>query len=246
MDYKLELIIGVMFSGKCQAKGTPILMFDGSIKLIEDIQLGEQLMGDDSTPRDILSTTKGFGKMYKVIPVYGEPYIVNYCHTLCFKVCFSRNQMSFDSKGQRYRVQYLADHETKSCSFTVKNYGTKELALEEAKSFSESVETTKKGDILDISVEDYLQKSKSWQKLYKGYYVSVEFEEKEISLDPYMLGIWLGDGTSSKPQITNVDPEILSYFETNLPSTVTFRKGKGDNNISYYISGKRRIVYYRF
>lgn len=37
-------------AGKCLGKDTPILMYDGSIRLVQDVQLGDVLMGDDSTP----------------------------------------------------------------------------------------------------------------------------------------------------------------------------------------------------
>ena len=36
----------------------------------------------------------------------------------------------------------------------------------------------------------------------------VEWPEKELRVDPYVMGIWLGDGTSSKGDITTVDKEV--------------------------------------
>ena len=41
--------------GKCLAKGTPILMFDGSILPVEDVRVGDKVMGPDSQPRTVLS-----------------------------------------------------------------------------------------------------------------------------------------------------------------------------------------------
>ena len=69
--------------GKCFAKGTPILMYDGSLKKVEDIELGDIVMGDDSSPRHVTSLASGVGKMYKVIPEYGNSYFVNEDHVLC-------------------------------------------------------------------------------------------------------------------------------------------------------------------
>jgi len=31
---------------------------------------------------------------------------------------------------------------------------------------------------------------------------AVELPEKELPIDPYILGLWLGDGDSSKPAFT--------------------------------------------
>ena len=37
--------------GKCFGKGTKILMYSGDIKPVEEIKVGDVLMGDDSGPR---------------------------------------------------------------------------------------------------------------------------------------------------------------------------------------------------
>lgn len=69
-------------SGKCHGKGTEVLMFDGSLKKVEDVQIGDLLMGDDSTPRKVLSLAKGKEEMFKVVQRDGEDYIVNRSHIL--------------------------------------------------------------------------------------------------------------------------------------------------------------------
>ena len=71
---KLILILGCMYSSKCLGKDTGVLMFDGTIKKVQYIKKGDLLMGDDSTPRKVLEITRGFGKLYKVIPSFGEPW----------------------------------------------------------------------------------------------------------------------------------------------------------------------------
>lgn len=71
--------------GKCLGKGTPVLMYDGSIKPVEDIVQGELLMGPDSKPRRVLSLARGREKMYRVTPVKGDPYVVNESHILSLK-----------------------------------------------------------------------------------------------------------------------------------------------------------------
>lgn len=44
----------------------------------------------------------------------------------------------------------------------------------------------------------------------------VEYSTKELAIDPYLLGLWLGDGTSQSGCITTADPEILKEFEHSL------------------------------
>ena len=53
-------------SGKCLKIDTPVLMCDGSIKLVQDIEVGNKLMGDDSTPRNVLGLARGIEPMYKI------------------------------------------------------------------------------------------------------------------------------------------------------------------------------------
>ena len=73
-------------TGKCLAFNTPIIMFDGSIKKVQNIQINDLLMGDDSTPRKVLSTTSGKDLMFEIIQEYGNNYIVNSCHILSLKI----------------------------------------------------------------------------------------------------------------------------------------------------------------
>ena len=69
----------------CFTKDTPVLMYDGSIKKVQDVCIGDVIMGDDSTPRNVLELCQGFETMYKISPKEGEPYIVNERHKLVLK-----------------------------------------------------------------------------------------------------------------------------------------------------------------
>ena len=70
----------------CHAKGTDILMYDGSIKKVEDVVLGDVLMGPDSRPRNVLKLVRGNEKMYEITPKrYGRPFVVNENHMLSLK-----------------------------------------------------------------------------------------------------------------------------------------------------------------
>jgi len=74
--------------GKCLAKNTPILMYDGSIKKVQDVEVGDWLMGDDSTPRLVLSLARGREKMYQIKSRHSEDdvsYTVNESHILSLK-----------------------------------------------------------------------------------------------------------------------------------------------------------------
>ncbi len=82
--YRGVLLYHGLGSGKCHAKGTPIMMADGSIKKVENIEVGEELMGDDSQPRKVLSLARGVDKMYR-IESNDNQFVVNEAHILCLK-----------------------------------------------------------------------------------------------------------------------------------------------------------------
>ena len=149
--------------GKCLGKGTNVLMFDGSLKKVEDIEVVEELMGDDSTPRKVLSVACGREEMYWIRQNKGIDYRVNKSHILSLK---------------RSRNEGVHKH----------------------------------GDILNIELSDYLDKSDKFKSNYKGYKVGVEFEDKELDIEPYFLGLWLGDGRSSDIRIATEDEEVVEYL----------------------------------
>jgi superfamily II DNA or RNA helicase len=69
--------------GKCLAKGTPVMMYDRSIKLVEDIVVGDVLLGDDLSPRNVLTLNRGEEVMYKVKEKgSNRSYTVNKSHIL--------------------------------------------------------------------------------------------------------------------------------------------------------------------
>lgn len=70
--------------GKCHAKDTPILMYDGSVKMIQNLEIGDEIMGDNSTPRTIMTLGKGKDLMYEIHHQFSNiKYIVNKEHILC-------------------------------------------------------------------------------------------------------------------------------------------------------------------
>lgn len=169
---ELITIGGYPNCGKCFGKGTRILMYDGSIKNVENIIEGDLIMGNDSTPRKVIGLARGREQMYKVIPNRGEPYIVNESHILSLKF----GSTNWIKKRNKRKYNIPAD------------------------------------GIVNITVKDYLRKSNGWKGNFKGYRVGVEFPERSLTIDPYFIGLWLGDGHSDDIRITKPDVEIVNYL----------------------------------
>ena len=158
--------------GKCHGKGTKILMADGTIKNVEDIKVGERLMGDDGTPRNVLSLAHGQEQMYKITLRNGDSFTCNESHILSLQV----------SAGNRYK-QYRG------------------------------------GDIVNISIKDYLQLPE-WvkEKVLKAYKKPIDnfgWNNHGFDIEPYMYGLWLGDGNSRHFSFTinNNDTEVIQYIK---------------------------------
>lgn len=68
----------------CFARNTEVLLYDGTIKMSQDIVKGDVLVGDDGNKRIVLDCLTGFDSMYKVSQTNGDEYTVNSKHTLVF------------------------------------------------------------------------------------------------------------------------------------------------------------------
>jgi len=95
-----------------------------------------------------------------------------------------------------------------------------------------------KNDIIKITVKEYIKLSKTSKKTnLKGFKKGIDFQDKILHLDPYLLGLWLGDGNSSGAKITNQDSVILKYLNTNLFKYDCYLK---------YEFGRRKYNHYHY
>ena len=60
----------------------PVLMYDGTIKRVQYIKIGDFLMGDDSSPRKVLNKNIGYGKLYKIKNEIGYSWVCNDVHVI--------------------------------------------------------------------------------------------------------------------------------------------------------------------
>lgn len=223
------IIVGAPASGKSLARGTEVLMYTGLVKKAEDVKIGDFLMGDDSTARKVVKLYNGHGKLYKITPNDGtEPYIVTGNHTLCLKYNTRPRIYREGGKYPRYRVVYgksffddskgypLTQVREANVNFSIIQRGENE-AKEEAEEVCELMKekyNTEGAPVHEIEVEEYLNQSKSFNHRLVAYRsgaveFSLHFPEE---LDPYLLGLWLGDGNSNESVITNIDKEIIDFL----------------------------------
>jgi GTPase len=240
IDIKIA-VAGNVDGGKCVGFNTPIIMYDGKIKMVQNIKEGDLLMGDDSTPRTVLKTTTGKGVLYKIVPLNGDIYKFNKNHILCFKVS-CHDTVSFDKSRNRFKIRWM---ELVDNIPVIKEKRTPiEFSKIESENELKNIEKLKGGDIIELTFEQYINLPTNTQNALKLYKTGIEFPEKELPIDPYMIGYWLGDGTSTDSEITTQDSTTVKYFKTNLEKYkcyLQYRNNKGTNKYKYRINGNGTI-----
>ena len=202
---------GIFKIDGCFAENTPILLWDGSIKMSQDICSGDLLVGDDGNQRTVLETTKGTDQLYEVSQTNGMTYIVNSKHTLSLQYSGDKSIIWYESE-KRWKVKWF-DHTTKkqkTKDFKLQDGLNKENAYSSAEEFVNTLHTD---SLIDITVDDYMNLDNTVKRNLMGYKNNgIHYPESEQLLEPYMLGLWLGDGIHSRPEISINDKEVIDYI----------------------------------
>lgn len=183
-DYQMDVVRRLVKHGQiiaqgatgCHAKGTRVLMADGSLKAVEDVAVGDMLMGPDSTPRNVMKLVRGRDSMYRINPLrYGSPFVVNGEHI---------------------------------------------LSLEQTTLPETRMECMNNGRWVEVTVNDYMQWDKTQKHIHKlhrsrGIDFGNDHLDAELPIDPYLLGLLLGDGClrGNSPTLTTADSEIEEYID---------------------------------
>jgi hypothetical protein len=219
---------GTGSSGKCFCADTPVLMADGSTKPVQDVAIGDFVMGDDSTPRKVLTLARGVDEMFDIIPknkLY-PTITVTREHVLCLKWSYHGSISRLGEHGKRVRFFDPIEKKTRSKDFNANH--TK---------FQDFVDSIDCNETFEMTVAEYLDLPKFARDWMKAYRVATEFpSRKPPSIDPWLLGVWLGDGSSSTPGFTTADHEILEGVQEAIRPfgcTVSTLKGKYGYYIAY-------------
>lgn len=156
----------------CHARGERLLLASGKTSAVENIAVGDHLLGADGKKRTVLYTHHGEGALYKITPVKGETFIVTGDHKLSLMRTHISNKKIYPC--------------------------------------------CQGNPVIDISVNEYLEWSKSKKHVYKLFRAPAiaRFENDfdpiaDGLIDPHFLGVLLGDGEIRCLNITTMEPEII-------------------------------------
>ena len=82
--HNFDAVVVITGDEGCHARGTKLLMLDGSVKNVEDVTVGDRLMGPDSKARTVLSLVRGTAPLYTVRPRKTDPWVVNGGHLITY------------------------------------------------------------------------------------------------------------------------------------------------------------------
>lgn len=185
----------------CLGEDVKVRMFDGSVKCVQNICVGDKLMGPDSKERNVLSIFNSNAPLYNISTRYGESFQATDTHLLRLR---EKNYTRIKGKP---------------------------VILEKEK---------------NISVGDFLDKKNEARKelryKYEALSAKVQYPHKELMLDPYLLGLWLGDGFKREKMICGSyeDLEILTWLKNH-----AVEKNYG-SYISDYSGGLGKKLLWRF
>ena len=185
----------------CFGENTEMLLWNGTIKKVQDIQVGDILIGDDGNPRNVLRIFNGEDNLYKVNQTNGISYVVNSKHELVLK--FTGNNIIIKKSDNNYIINI----------FDINNFKRKKLSFN---SYDEAIK--KKLELEDyykIKAEDFNNININIKKELCGFKSNnlINWKYKGVDIDPYILGVWIGDGDKTGAGISAnpKDIEILEY-----------------------------------
>ena len=202
---------GFLCPAECFDPETPIMMWSGEIKLAKNIIIGDILIDDLGNPTKVRTTCFGVKNMYHIIPDKSNfiKHRVTDNHILTLYIRQHKNIILCNKKDreERYNVKFFNRETNKIQQKSFKSY-------DEAENYIHSFNDD---NTIDITIEDYLKLDNYTKKhlvLYKTN--SIKWETKKVEMDPYLLGMWLGDGLSCGTGFAlnyKTDFELLDYWK---------------------------------
>ncbi len=151
----------------CHSADTPITMYSGGSKPVQYVKVGDQLMGDDSTPRTVLQLASGVSEMYQISNRFGDKYTVTGDHILCL---LGPDKSIVDTTVSWFNVE--------SCVMQRYSFTTQTDA---ARFYSKIPSPC----VVEISVKDYLKLPLSTAAQLVEYRNMIEYELRNVIMDPY-------------------------------------------------------------
>jgi len=180
----------------CFGPDVEVLLWNGQTKMSQDICVGDELVGDNGERRVVRETCSGEDSMFEVTQLRGMSYTVNSKHKLALKPYVSLTRHK-DRKLLKWVNPKTLEINTKIVDDVDVDMAA-ELNLP---------------DVLEIMVETYCALPQTVKDRLYGYRIpEIHWPRQEVRLDPYIMGVWIGDGINNGIDFAccpEKDPEII-------------------------------------
>ena len=89
------------------------------------------------------------------------------------------------------------------------------------------------------NIKDVYDRHDYYAKRFGISLVKEDFPAQDVPLDPYFVGLWAGDGTHDKPEITTVDDVIIEYLHEYADSLGMYVQ-HAEGTIAYKLSDPKK------
>jgi hypothetical protein len=102
-----------------------------------------------------------------------------------------------------------------------------------------SLKNTSTSKVIDIPLDEYQTKSKTFKHMQKQWRTGVDFPSQPVPLDPYIVGLRLGDGSINSARIHNSNPIICKFLARSGLETSSY---KSRTSIEHRLTTKRGVI----
>ena len=193
---------------ECFDPNTPILLWNGSIKLAKDIIVGDKLIEDNGNSTEVRTICSGHTLMYEVQQLSENcvNYTVTSNHILTLKI---KKHKKIRTHRGKYELMWF---DKINFCYRYKDFDT----IEQAQEFKNNIGD----DILDITIENYLKLSDDIKNNLYGFRCNfVNWPKKEVIIDPYMLGLMIGESFATEIEVLD---SIVEYSKNNNIKEINF------------------------
>ena len=283
-DKSEEKIVGGKngYGSKCLSLDTKIPLWSSKVITADKVKVGDILIGDDGTPRNVTNIIYGESQMYEVQQAHGETYKVNDNHTLTLHMP-DHKVIFWNTTSNGWSVLWWDNEQKKICKKTFecsppskikcpecnmilhsnlkrhynRNHPDCEVpkmprkpptklpqdsmeSLLARKNIEDFCKNIPDNSVFDMNINEYMKLNETTKKRLAGLRGQcVDWPKKDVILDPYVLGLWLGDGFQHGYGYAcdgQNDYQIIDYInEWCENNDATLTKG---NNYHYRFSSK--------
>lgn len=246
----LKFRISTFYNNSCLAPETPVLMWDGSKKRADEVEFGDELVGDDGEKRTVQAVCSGEDEMYEILNDFGESYIVNKNHYLTLKypdhkdIVWLKPSDEFPLGCWLLKIFNSIVVQLEYIYNVVKEDKSKEVALHEMQQIRDSM---KYEGTFDVKVTEYLELTAQVKNFLCGVKINnpIKWETKKVMTeDPYSFGKELFTDEHKDKYI----PDDILHNDENtrcqlLAGIIDSDVGLIDGSeMRIYLKGKEKIV----